>query len=563
MTTYDDIKIGSKFDARGFKQAESAAAKLNKTVTKLGRGFGLAFGATALASFGRSSVNAFLADEKAAAQLTNTMRNLNLELSAPGIGKFIEQLSLATGVTDDQLRPAMQTLLQTTGSVTESQKLLTQAIDASASTGIGLSTVATDLAQAYVGNLKGLRKYNLGLTQAELKAASFAEIQKIITDRFGGAQKAALQTYAGKMQLLSTTAGEAKEIIGKGLVDALVAVGGEEASIQGTADAMTNLATAISDISLGFGTLIGKLTGTPIIGDLLKATGWILTNTGVIGVLRQLGEATRTAKEAAAMPSGTVGSALAKGATIDRAKAEKDAAKRAKDLAAAQAAQTKALKEAALLKKQGAIFDLQQIQIVAALKKNISEEERTKLQLQSALLMGNTAEATRLIKELATAEGMTKELRTWLLTLPTAKNPFEAWMTYLDQIQKKAAGVLDESTAAIIANVQARMANLQALQSRVEAKIAGNAADEQASIAARMAEITAAQAKINAKIAGNAQASLVGTEVPGGAYAFTNTAGQTVNVNVSLDGQIFDNAVVGVIQNANRSGVSTSGSASG
>ena len=263
------------------------------------------------------------------------------------------------------------------------------------------------------------------------------------------------------------------------------------------------------------------------------------------------------------MPSGTVGSALAKGAAIDRAKAEKDATKRAKELVKAQAAQTKALKDAALLKKQGAIFDLQQIQIVAALKKNISEEERTKLELQSALLMGNTAEATRLIKELAGAQGITQELRTWLLTLPSAKNPFEAWMTYLDEIQKKAAGVLDESTAAVIANVQARISNIQALQDRVNAKIQANKEEEMASVQARIAAIAEAQAKVNAKIAGNSYSNLVGTEVPGGAYGFTNPDGSAVNINISLDGQMFNNAVVSAVQGANRAGINTSGSASG
>ena len=558
------ITIGSEFTgAKAFKKAETASDKLGKSVMTLAKTLGVTFGAAALGRFGKSAVTAFLADEKAAAQLNNTMKNLNLELSAPGIGKFIEQLSLATGVTDDQLRPAMQTLLQTTGSVTQSQKLLTQALDASASTGIGLSTVATDLAQAYVGNLKGLRKYNLGLTQAELKAASFADIQKLITQRFGGAQKAALDTYTGQMKILSTTAGEAKEIIGKGLVDALIAVGGEQASVQGTADAMTSLATGIADISLGFGTLMDKLVSTPIIGDLLKATGWILGNTGPLGVLRKLGEETRLAKQAAAMPSGTVGSAIARGAELDRIKAEKDALKRARELMKAQAAQTKALKDAAMLKKQGAIFDMQQIQIVAALKKNISEEERTKLELQSALLMGNTSEATRLIKELAGAQGLTQELRTWLLTLPTAKNPFEAWMSYLDGIQKKAAQVLDESTAAVIANVQARMNNISALQARVDAKIQANKEEEVSSVQARIAEIAAAQAKVNAKIAGNNYSNLVGTEVPGGAYGFTNPDGSAVNINISLDGQMFNNAVVSAVQGANRAGINTSGSASG
>ena len=536
------ITIGSEFTgAKAFKKAETASDKLGKSVMTLAKTLGVTFGAAALGRFGKSAVTAFLADEKAAAQLNNTMKNLNLELSAPGIGKFIEQLSLATGVTDDQLRPAMQTLLQTTGSVTQSQKLLTQAMDASASTGIALSTVATDLAQAYVGNLKGLRKYNLGLTQAELKAASFADIQKLITQRFGGAQKAALDTYTGQMQLLSTTAGEAKEIIGKGLVDALIAVGGEQASVQGTADAMTSLATAVADISLGFGTLMDKLVSTPIVGDLLKATGWILSNTGPLGVLRKLGEETRLAKQAAAMPSGTVGSALARGAALDRAKAEKEALKRARELAKAQAAQTKSLKEAALLKKQGAIFDMQQIQIAAALRKNISEEERTKLELQSALLMGNTEEATRLIKQLAGAEGITKDLRTWLLTLPTAKNPFEAWMSYLDAIQNKVRKVTENPFPYTITS---GMSDAQKINTLEALRQKGPDPELLASLTSQYAGATAALQGMNS-------------------FNLGTQAVQNINLSLSLDGAAFDYAVVNSVQSANRAGININGSASG
>jgi hypothetical protein len=329
---------------------------------------------------------------------------------------------------------------------------------------------------------------------------------------------------------------------------------------------MTSLATGIADISLGFGTLMDKLVSTPIIGDLLKATGWILGNTGPLGVLRKLGEETRLAKQAAAMPSGTVGSAIARGAELDRIKAEKDALKRARELMKAQAAQTKALKDAAMLKKQGAIFDMQQIQIVAALKKNISEEERTKLELQSALLMGNTSEATRLIKELAGAQGLTQELRTWLLTLPTAKNPFEAWMSYLDGIQKKAAQVLDESTAAVIANVQARMSNISALQARVDAKIQANKEEEISSVQARIAAIAAAQAKINEKIAGHAETATLANsayQYGGSFYSATGRDPMPINVTVSLNEQAFAGAVVSAVQGANRAGINTSGSASG
>jgi hypothetical protein len=80
----------------------------------------------------------------------------------------------------------MQTLLTTTGSLVNSQKMLAQAVEISRGSGVELSTVVQDLNNAFVGNTKGLKKYNLGLTQAELKVASFADIQKKLNDQFSG-----------------------------------------------------------------------------------------------------------------------------------------------------------------------------------------------------------------------------------------------------------------------------------------------------------------------------------------------------------------------------------------
>jgi hypothetical protein len=85
---------------------------------------------------------------------------------------------------------------------------------------------------AYVGQTRGLRKYSLGLSQAELKTMSFADVQKRLTKQFSGANAQYLTTYAGKMGILSNAAGEAQETIGKGLVDALTLLAGEGDSIQ-------------------------------------------------------------------------------------------------------------------------------------------------------------------------------------------------------------------------------------------------------------------------------------------------------------------------------------------
>jgi len=160
-----------------------------------------------------------------------------------------------SGVTDDQLRPAMQRLLQTTGSVAKAQELLTQATDIAAGSGVDYETVVNDLSLAYVGQTRGLRKYSLGLSQAELKTMKFADVQERLNKQFSGASAEFLTTYAGKLQLITTAAGEASETIGKSLVESLVSVfaAGDTTQFVNQIDTLaTKIADTVSAVVFGF-----------------------------------------------------------------------------------------------------------------------------------------------------------------------------------------------------------------------------------------------------------------------------------------------------------------------
>lgn len=430
------VDIAAEFVGRkAFKQAETATGKLEKSVGRLGKQMLSVFAVSRVAAFGRASVKAFAEDEKAATRLAGVLNNLGLAFAAPEIDSYIEQLSKATAVTDDELRPAFQALITTTGSLTQSQKLLAQAIDVSAGSGIDLATVSNDLAQAYVGNTRGLRKYNLGLTQAELKAASFADIQERLTKLFSGQNAKYLTTYAGKMQALTTASGEAKEVIGQGLIDALVALSGNN-SVENLATDMDNVATYTANVIRGLGNLGTKLTelggqvpnwliqlGTigyagkvKRIFDLLAQSGGRKQSTG-FSFFGSPMEETQKRRDAAAAT-----------------KAERDAAKRAKLITDAQRKNTAELKKQNAAKKQSALFDMEQIQIIAALKGKISAEERLRLELQLALLTGNTSEADKLSQQLANSIDKTGNLAKYLTTLPDANNPFKNFDAYLQTI---------------------------------------------------------------------------------------------------------------------------------
>jgi hypothetical protein len=427
-TIYEEIKIASKADTRGFKKAESAAAKLNKTL----RNLGLALGTTALVSYGKAAVKAFAADEAAANRLATAVDNLGLSFSQVQVATFIDNLERSAAIADDVLRPAFQGLLTTTGSLTQSQKLLNDAIQISRASGIDLATVATDLGKGYVGITRGLIKYNTGLTRAEITTKSFNEILGIMLARSAGSAQAYLETTSYKMEVLTTATGRAQETIGKGLVDALARVGGgTEAS--DAAKAIDNIAKATSNVIVALGTGIG------LIEKFRKGYTNFLAGGDVDAML----QAPKPSTNRSASPAGTAQR------TAQQRQAEATAAKRAKELAALQTKQVKSQKaltdeqkKQAALKKAGSIFDLEQVQLIAALKGKLSDEDRKRVELQFALITGNVSEAKKLTAEIAAAQGLSKDLAGYLASLPDAKNPFEAWSSYLDMLAKKAALVV-------------------------------------------------------------------------------------------------------------------------
>lgn len=258
MNFLETINIASKFDAKGFKQAETALGKLSGTAKKVAGGLGLAFGAQAIASYGKAAAKAFAEDEAAALRLNRAVENLGIGFANPAIADYIANLERSAAVADDILRPAFQGLLTTTGSLTKSQELLNNAITISRASGIDLATVTEDLGKGYVGITKGLIKYNTGLTRAELQSKSFSEILGVILKRSAGAAEDYLDTTSYKFDVLSVASSNASEIIGGSLVDAFALVGGGTDAAD-AAYAIETIATALSKVVVQSGRTIGVI----------------------------------------------------------------------------------------------------------------------------------------------------------------------------------------------------------------------------------------------------------------------------------------------------------------
>jgi hypothetical protein len=392
------VGIGAEYKGKpAFKKALTDTQKLTNSVKSLAKGYVGLLGAQKAFAYGQQSLKAFVEDDKAARQLAQTVGNLGLAYEATNVENFIQGLERTYAVADDLLRPAMAKLIQVTQSVTASQDIMRTALNAAAGAGVDVNTAVTDLAQAYVGNLRGLRKYNLGLSQAEMATKSFQEIQALLNKTFTGQASLAADTYAGKLNALTIASGNAKEIIGQGLTDAVTSAfdGGQ---IDKATTNIESMAQAVSDIIAGLGTMTGWFT------KLVK-----LTDKFTVGNFIENRQSSAPYDPMSAINPGLTPQFMK--LVKERQKADALAAKRQKELAALTAKQTKATKEQtalakakAVLDKANAVFNLDLIQNTAALQGKVTEDESLRLRLQREILLGNADASAKLAQELLSVQ---------------------------------------------------------------------------------------------------------------------------------------------------------------
>lgn len=387
------VNAVTTFDGKALAKGEKVIASFAKNAAK---SLGIAFGTAGVVAFGKASVKAFADDQAAAARLSTAVKNLGLEFEDTRITRFISDLESTAAVADDQLRPAFQALLSTTGSVTRSQEMLGLALDISAGSGVGLEEVSKDLSLAYLGQTKGLAKYNTGLTKAELSTAGYVKIQKALNDQYSGQNAARLETYAGKAEALGVAFGNLQETVGQALVDAFMKLAGDTSveemtgTINDLADSLANLVEVAGTVASPFVGLAKLLNSASdnYVKFLYKVTGAAymgkVSDRQYGGVYADQYKKTEEAANAKA-----------------RAKAEADAAKRAKEILALTKKQQIAEKNKLSLNKAAAVFDTTRISIAAALQATYDKETRLRLEALMAIENEQGDLALKKINELA------------------------------------------------------------------------------------------------------------------------------------------------------------------
>jgi hypothetical protein len=215
LADVDDLK---KKLGEADKAVETNASKIAEFGKKAAAAFAVA--AAAAAAYGVKlavdGVKSAIEDEQAQLRLAAALKSAtgatNAQIKATE--DYITQTQLATGITDNELRASFQRLSVSTKDVTQSQKLLTLAIDVSKGTGKELGTVVEALSKAYEGQDTRLARLGIGLSQADLKAMDFTETTKALTNLYGGAAAANAETFQGRIDRLKQAFAEAQEEIG-------------------------------------------------------------------------------------------------------------------------------------------------------------------------------------------------------------------------------------------------------------------------------------------------------------------------------------------------------------
>ena len=439
------IDLAAEFTGKkAFDKAGSSTTKLEKGVKSLGRTLGVTFGTAAVLAYGKASVKAAAADIKAQKQLALALKNVGLERDAATAEGYIQRLESELGIIDDKLRPAYASLAIATKDSAETQRILGIALDISASTGKDLEAVVAALSKAYLGNNTTLSKLGVGIAKADLKTKSFKEITDQLAVTFAGSAKASADSFSGSMDKLAIASNNAKEIIGTSLIGALQSLG-NDTNMASFATSMENAAKSVANLIDSVVYLKGQIASIPGAG----VVGYLFSGvTDLLGRFspQRLAELIKAIKGFQGM--GNV--AMTGGSNMDTQKY--DAAQKKllaiqnKNTKAVATAKTKAdalaASNAAKLAKAQSIFDIDKIQIEAALKGKITDEETLRLQLQRAILNEDFTLADKLQKQLEASQKATGALQGQLNAIKPVTDPFAQWIKSLEEVSASLSKIL-------------------------------------------------------------------------------------------------------------------------
>lgn len=496
------IDIAAQFTGnKAFKQAETASQKLDRSVAKLGKQLAGVFAVSKVTAYAKASVQAFAADDKAARALAQTLANTGNAFATLGVEQFIADLQRTTGVLDDELRPAFQQLVTVTGNVAKSQQALKLALDVSAATGKSLSAVTAALSKGYAGNTAGLSRLGAGLSKATLKSNDMNKITEELSKKFSGQAAVAAEGYSGQLARLTVASQNAKEIIGKDLLDAMGRIAGND-GIGGATAAIESFATQTGNAITAVSRLLALVNKFP---DIKTGIGKALNPFGFtgLGLLSKIGQSSQKA----------VGQSPGQRAAIDKANIKLQKEKNSLQTIDNQSTAKKiALSGDQLaLQQLQKLFDVERIGLQTALTQATDQETRARLQGLMVIKDQDAAQAKLALAALG------------------------------------ASGALDAYTKTIMAQVNAiNMALQQKIAEILAMRFPSAMTSGGAIYSSNFGDLTSLPSSV--------YDSVLSPELLAGIGTKAQASGGYQNINISLDGQVFQSAVVNAVNQASVSG---------
>jgi hypothetical protein len=253
------IKAFEKTSGSAAKEMAKAEKSLEKAGANLTK-----FGAAGLAAAGTLGGGLFklaqgaIEDQKAQALLAEQLRNSTgaTQKQIDAVEKLIDKTARATGVADDQLRPALGNLVRAFGDTDKATTVLSTALDISAATGRDLETVTIALGRAASGNVGALSRLGIPLDENVKKSKDFNAALQALNEQFGGAAAARAETYAGKLDRAKVAISEAGESIGTAFIPV----------VEKSATAIAGTVNKLGEINNATGGAIGKFAAFGTVG---------------------------------------------------------------------------------------------------------------------------------------------------------------------------------------------------------------------------------------------------------------------------------------------------------
>jgi hypothetical protein len=400
MAKQVSIDFLTRLKDKGFKDLEKASKKQSSVLAGLSKQLAAVFSVAAVVKFGKESVRAFQDAQKEANQLRTQLKSLNLGFAQLQISDFIRDLALATGVTGGALTDAFITLSQATNDVTKAQKLLKLSLDISASTGKDLRTVTVALQRAQAGQLSALTRLQIGFTSTTLEGKDLDEILNDLEKKFSGSALVAADTFEGKINRLKEAVEEAKEAFGESLVK----------GIEASNVSVETLQKNIIDLGASLGTITGKLIAfnQSVIQDVTKEfeedQGYFA------GFIKSL---VKSNKELAAIDGGRLRAATRAQAQIRKVEAEnaKNVKKTINIQKKADADKKQSAELERLRNRISYKFDIDAINLNAALRRDLSIEDKSRVLELAALKKSEYQTEEEAIKTLTAAIEATSKIK--------------------------------------------------------------------------------------------------------------------------------------------------------